>query len=154
LKHKYFDFLTFLKKDKVNRKSEAFFEQYQKYKMPFEKTKNLKNIKIIVSDDFYFNDSELDIINQSDKNKIALKNYYQLITKKGSNSIKNKSYSIKYFIFPKLLFDDNFFDINYTFQFYRHYIDLPSDNPIKQLNTLTDIVFKNFLKMLSLEYTA
>ena len=145
LKHKYFDFLTFLKKDKVNRKSEAFFEQYQKYKMPFEQTKNLKNIKIIVSDDFYFNDSELDIINKSDKNKIALKNYYQLITKKGSNSIKNKAYSIKYFIFPKLLFDDNFFDINYTFQFYRHYIDLPSDNPIKQFNTFLEESENEFL---------
>ena len=41
---------------------------------------------------------------------------------------------IKYFIFPKLLFDNKFFNIDYNTQFYLHYIDLPTDKSINQLN--------------------
>ena len=141
LKHKYFDFLTFLKKEKGKRKSEEFSEQYQKYKMPFGKTKCPNIIEIVITNKLYFNDFEKSILDKLDNRKKALEKYGQLISKNNENI----NYSIKYFIFPKLLFDNDFFNINYKIQFYRHFLDLPSDKTIKQLNTFISESEKEFL---------
>ena len=135
LVHKYFDFLTFLKKEKTQRKSEEFSEQYQKYKKPFGKKKKVKNINIVINDNYYFNDNEIKILKKEEKMKKALDEYYQLIENKDEEEYGESIFSIRYFIFPKLLFDNCFFDINYNYQFYNHYIDLPSNKPIKELNS-------------------
>ena len=131
LKHKYFDFLTFLKKEKAKRKSEEFIEQYEKYKMPFAKNTNMNKIKIMISNNFTFNESERNMLNKEENKIKALSKYYQLIS---YNTDNNKNLLIKYFIFPKLLFDNKFFNIDYNTQFYLHYIDLPTDKSINQLN--------------------
>ena len=130
-----------MKKEKAKRKSEEFSEQYQKYKMPFGKTKCPNIIEIIISNKINFNDFETSILNKSDNRKKALEKYGQLISKNDENI----NYSIKYFIFPKLLFDNEFFTINYNTQFYRHFLDLPSDKSIKQLNTFISESEKEFL---------
>ena len=135
LVHKYFDFLTFLKKEKTQRKSEEFSEQYQKYKKPFGKKKKVKNINIVINDNYYFNDNEIKILKKEEKMKKALDEYYQLIENKDEEEYGESIFSIRYFTFPKLLFDNCFFDINYNYQFYNHYIDLPSNKPIKELNS-------------------
>ena len=59
---------------------------------------------------------------KAEKSNKALEEYYQLITKKDENNKDESIFSIKYFIFPKLLFDNKFFDINYNIQFYNHYL--------------------------------
>ena len=43
-------------------------------------------------------------------------------------------FSIKYILFPKLLFDDKYFKQKYNSQFFKHYLELPNDNFIKELN--------------------
>ena len=135
LKHKYFDFLTFLKKEKTKRKSEEFSEQYERYKKPFENNKTAKTIKIEINDNQYFNNNEINILKKAEKSNKALEEYYQLISKKDENNKDESIFSIKYFIFPKLLFDNKFFDINYNIQFYNHYLELPSNKSIKELNS-------------------
>ena len=137
LRHKYFDFLTFLKKEKDKRKSEEFDEQYQKYKMPFGLKNNNEKIDIIISDKLFFNNEEKIILDE--KGNEALEKYYQLITK------KDNIYSFKYFLFPKLLFDNKFFNIDYNIQFYRHFINLPSYKIIRELNTLIAESEREFL---------
>ena len=139
LKHKYFDFLTFLKKEKGKRKSEEFFEQYQKYKMPFVKGKSPNTIEVIISNKLHFNQQEKDVLNKLEYQKKALVKYGQLITK------NKQKYSIKYFIFPKLLFDDDFFKISYNVQIYRHFLELPNNKTINNLNTFISEAEKEFL---------
>ena len=152
LEHKYFDFLSFLKKEKTKRKSEEFCEQYQKYKKPFGKKKNSNKIKFVISDNINFNEYEKNILIKKEKQYQALEGYYQLIEINNNNNKDNKDsvgngncVSFKYFIFPKLLFDNNFFEINYNIQFYRHLIDLPSDKIIKELNTFISESENEFL---------
>ena len=137
LKNKYFDFLTFLKKEKSKRKSDEFFEQYQKYKMPFTEKKNSNKMNIIISENYFFNDEEKKILNE--KRKEALEKYYQLIIN------KDEIISIKYFLFPKLLFDNDFFNVNYNIQFYRHYMQLPSNSIIKEYNLFIEESEREFL---------
>ena len=62
----------------------------------------------------------LDINNQTD---ILIK-YGQLVNSKDS---KGNQVKINYCIFPKLLFDDSFFETNYENSFFMHEIELPSD---------------------------
>ena len=145
LMHKYFDFLTFLKKEKAQRKSAEFSEQYKKYKKPFTKKKKAKSIKIEITNNHYFNNGEIKILKEAKKSNQALEEYYQLISQKDINNKDASIFSIKYFIFPKMLFDNNFFYINYNIQFYNHYIDLPSDKSIKELNSFIYESEKEFL---------
>ena len=146
LKHKYLDFLTFLKKDKSQRKSEKFSELYRKYKIPFDIKQSLNKKKIIISDKFNFNELEYNILKEEKNQQKALEKYSQLISKKDE---KESNFSIKYFIFPKLLFDNNFFNINYNIQFYRHWIDLPNEKEMKQLKTFIQESEKEFLSKCS-----
>ena len=142
LRHKNFDFMTFLKKNKDLREDDNYKEQYERYKNPIEHKKNFgkKNMNIIISDKYYFIDDEKKILIDENNRKTALFKYSQLIEidknedEKGNNNISQTFFSIKYFLFPKLLFDNKFFNINYNFQFYKHYIDLPNDNFIIELN--------------------
>ncbi len=139
LKHKYFDLLTFLKKNKDLRKQENFKEQYERHKKPFEPNKIPNKKKIIISNKYYFIDEEKKILMDKNKQNEALMKYGQLIelkNKKGENNNKLSEmvFSIRYFLFPKLLFDNEFFKIDYNSQFYRHYIELPNQIFIQDLN--------------------
>ena len=77
------------------------------------------------------------IVIDENNRKTSLFKYTQLIEidknedEKSNNNISQTLFSIKYFLFPKLLFDHKFFNINYNFKFYKYYIDLPNDNFIK-----------------------
>ena len=142
LKHKYLDLLTFLKKDKSKRESEQFREQYGKYKMPFGNKNIKKKLKIIISNKLNFNELENNLLNDPKNQQKALEKYSQLISK---NDDKKSDFSIKYFIFPKLLFDNDFFNINYNILFYRHWINLPTDKIVRQLNEFIEKSEKEFL---------
>jgi len=146
LKHKYFDFLTFIKKDKGIMKNEDFKEQYEKYKKSFESKKNTIKKYIHISNKYYFDDEEKKILIDKDNQKTALLLYNQLIelNKNDNNKFTQIFFTIKYFLFPKLLFDNIFFKIDYNSQFYRHYMELPNDNIIKKLNELLELSENNY----------
>ena len=149
LKHIFFDFMTFLKKHKELRKEEDFKEQYEKYKKPNEPKKNKINKSIFISNKYYFIDEEKKILMDKEKQKTALLKYGQLIElkKKENEDQKNITeiiFSIRYFIFPKLLFDNEFFK-DYNSQFYRHYIELPDNSIIQDLNKALIISEKDYI---------
>ena len=147
LKHKLFDFLTFIKKDKGITKNEDFKEQYEKYKKSFEPKKNPNKKYISISHKYYFNDEEKKILINKDNQKTAFLLYNQLIelNKNESNKFTQMYFTIKYYLFPKLLFDNKFFKIDYNSQFYRHYLELPNDSIIKKLNEFLATSENNYL---------
>lgn len=147
LKHKFFDFLTFVKKDKEVRKNEDFKEQYEKFNKSFEPKKNPIKKYISISNKYYFDDEEKKILIDKNNQKTALLLYNQLIelNKNENNKFTQMFFTIKYYLFPKLLFDNNFFKIDYNSQFYRHYLELPNDNIIKKLNDLLEKSESNYL---------
>ena len=105
--------------------------------MPFTEKKNSNKMNIIISENYFFNDEEKKILNE--KRKEALEKYYQLIIN------KDEIISIKYFLFPKLLFDNDVFNVNYNIQFYRHYMQLPSNSIIKEYNLFIEESEREFL---------
>ena len=151
LKHKYFDFTTFLKKNKDLRKHEDFkdqYEQYKIYKNSDDSQKNHSKKYITISNKYYFTFDEKKILLDKSNQKIALIKYNQLIE---SNENFNDSqltqiiFSIRYFLFPKLLFDNKFFKENYNSQFYHHYIELPNNSFIQELNKALKISENDFI---------
>ena len=53
----------------------------------------------------------------------------------------NDNTPVKYIIFPKLLYDNSFFNISYDKLFYRHYLELPTNSEILYL-------YKNISKLI------
>ena len=148
LNHKYFDLLTYLKKHKEIRKQKQYKDLYSKCKNPFDKKnherQDIKKNYLNILNDSNFNLDEKKIIIGNNKRKEALKDYNQLITtlnisnqnqilSNANSNILNNQIIVKYFIFPKLLFDNQFFGINYDKLFYRHYLEMPGYSEIKSL---------------------
>ena len=155
LMHKYFDFMTFLKKNKDLRKQEIFKEQYEKFKS-FKKASDFKKncIKktIIISNKYYFTDKEKKILLDKNNQNIALIKYNQLIESNENDNDNNLTqiiFSIRYFLFPKLLFDNEFFKIDYNSQFYLHYIELPNNSFIQELNKAITISENEYISRYS-----
>ena len=136
---KYFKILTFFKYHKELRKPYKYKERFATYDEPF-KIKNISKseskIFINISNDMSFNSDEKKILIKK-KNK-ALIEYNQIINIKSIST--NENIFIKYIIFPKLLFDNSFFDISFDKLFYRHYLDLPTNKEILDL-------YKNIIKL-------
>ena len=150
LRNKYFDFMTFLKKNKELRKEEDFQEQYERHKKPFEYKKNTIKKNIVISDKYYFTDEEKKMLINKNNRKTALIKYSQLIELNKDEEISNIKlskiiFSIRYFLFPKLLFDNEFFNINYNIQFYHHFIELPNDIFIEELNKSINISESDYI---------
>ena len=133
--HKQFDQLTFLKSHKNFRKKEENKGVYEELKKkPQVKTKKeaIKEVCIVSLD--FSKDEEEQLINKG-KQQILLK-YAQYIAsdKKKEKDDKNKNditttdnkILIDYPLFPKLLFDDECFNMNYDNLFFMHGIDLPN----------------------------
>ena len=148
LNHKYFDLITFFKKHKEFKKQTKYKELYIKFKNLFNKKidKKENEIKVFLNilSDNNFNLDEKRIMTDTNKQKVALIKYSQLINISNysnqnnnpiniNNNIFNLQTILKYYIFPKILFDNNFFDINYDKLFYRHYLEMPNHSEIKNL---------------------
>ena len=148
--HKYFDIFTYLKKHKEIRKQKQYKDLYSKLKNPFNKKNNerkeLVKKYLNILNDSNFNLDENKILIDNNKRKEALMNYGQSITEvnisnqnqilvNANSNIFNNQIILKYFIFPKLLFDNEFFEINYDKLFYRHYLEMPGNTEITNLNT-------------------
>ena len=150
LNHKYFDLITFFKKHKELKKQSKYKELYLKFKNLFNKKNDKKDEKseqktlLNILSDNNFNLDEKIILSDINKQKEALIKYSQLISISNNsnqnnnpininNNIFNQQTIVKYYIFPKMLFDNNFFDINYDKLFYRHYLEMPNYSEIKNL---------------------
>ena len=156
LNHKYFDLITFLKKHKDLKKQNKFKELLLKYKNLFNKKNDKKEEKVEpklflnISNDSNFNLDEKKIMSDAKKQNDALMTYGQLINISNQNStntnnILYQQITLKYLIFPKILFDDKFFDISYDKLFYRHYLDMPNISEIKNLYTELKILNAHYL---------
>ena len=131
--NKYFNTITFFKQHKEFKKKNKYNDKFLIYEDPF-KMKNItksevKNFINILSD-MNFNSDEINMIIL--KNKDALIKYNQIINKQDIQKNDNICF-IKYIIFPKLFLDNSFFDIPYDELFYRHYLELPTNNEISNL---------------------
>ena len=167
LNHKYFDLLTYLKKHKEIRKQKQYKDLYSKCKNPFDKKnherQDIKKNYLNILNDSNFNLDEKKIIIDNNKRKEALTNYNQLITTinisnqnqiftNANSNILNNQIFLKYFIFPKLLFDNQFFGINYDKLFYRHYLEMPGYSDIQnlycKLKELNKYYYDNYFQLL------
>ena len=50
-----------------------------------------------------------------------------------TDSSTNEKIILKYIIFPKLFFDNSFFNLPYSELFYKHYLDIPTNSEILYL---------------------
>ena len=123
MKFRQFDQICYLKKHKELRKikeNKGVYENYKKEEKYVNKQYKVIDIKIINDD---FTDFEKEQIKNKDKKDILIK-YAQKITLGNGKILK------KYFIFPKLIFDDEFFSMKYENLFFMHGIELPSSKII------------------------
>ena len=182
LNHKFFILISFLKSNKEYEKHNKLKELLSMYNNLFndkkeKKEKKEKNGKyekdeknekkteskacLNISTNTNFNLDE--IKNIIKKQNEALNNYGQLInivnTSNNNNPINinnnnlDQNIFMKYYIFPKILFDDNFFGKNYDELFYRHYLELPKSFKseidklyfeLKSLNSYYFVQYQNY----------
>ena len=123
-----FDQYIYLKKHKEMRKKHK--DLYEKLKKGnFEKPKVNKTIEIIIKTGYNF--TELEIKSILD-NKLDMLLKYAQHLHINENDKEKSIKKINYVLFPKLLFDDSFFDMNYENSFFLHEIMLPSDKYIQE----------------------
>ena len=125
MKYRQYDQICFLKKHKEYRKkkeNKGIYESYKKLENYESKQDKITEIKITKDD---FNEMEKEKINQKDSSEILIK-YGQNIT------IEKGKYNFKYYLFPKLLFDDEFFEMKYENLFFMHGIEMPSSKIIDE----------------------
>ena len=141
LSNKYFNVITFFKKHKELRKQHKYKEKFSFYEDPFKSKRISKSeLKIFINilNDMNFNSSEKQILIK--KKNEALTKYNQIVNI--PKSPQNENIQIKYITFPKLLFDNSFFDISYYELFYRHYLEMPMNNEIiflyKEISKLSE----------------
>ena len=167
LKHQLFDLFTHIKQHKELKKNENYRGFWQKAKNICYSNKKIGNKKtekepiiseaskeiINISNDSVFNLDEKKILSNKNNQKKALTNYYQLINNidnlnnSTDENISEQQILIKYPIFPKLLFDNQFFDIAYEKLFYRHYLEIPNQRIIERFyKDLKEINQTNFDK--------
>ena len=141
MQYRQFDQVCFLKKHKDFRKKKENKGIYDTFKkITLEKTnnknQNIIEIKLINED---FTKSEQETINKKSSEEMLIKYGQKLTTENGSNSIK-------YFLFPKLLFDDEFFNTPYENLFLMHNIDMPSSKIIDDYKKLCSLYSVDYYK--------
>ena len=117
-----FDQIVYLKHHKeARKKNKGLYEDLKKGN--FEKPKAEKTVDITLKTSYNFTPIELkNILDENNKTEILIK-YAQLVHGTDSSGTQVK---INYCLFPKLLFDDSFFETNYENSFFMHEIELPS----------------------------
>ena len=118
-----FDQIVYLKKHtEARKKFKGLYEDLKKGNL--EKPKPDKVLDIALKTSCNFTPAELkNILDTNNKTDILIK-YAQLVngSDQGGTQVK-----INYLLFPKLLFDDSFFETNYENSFFMHEIELPSN---------------------------
>ena len=123
MKYRQFDQICYLKKHKDHRKhkeNKGIIDHFKKEEKYESKQYKINEIKVTKDD---FNDFEKNQIINKDKTDILIK-YAQNIT------LEKGKISQKYLLFPKLLFDDEFFGTKYDNIFFMHNIEMPMSKTI------------------------
>ena len=118
MRYRQFDQICFLKKHKDYRRkkeNKGIFESFESLEKYEPNQGKIMDIKIVKND---FNEIEKEQINKKNKIEILIK-YAQNITQEKGKTVFN------YFIFPKLLFDDEFFECKYENLFLLHNVEMP-----------------------------
>ena len=140
MKYRQFDQICFFKKHKEQRKkkeNKIIYEEYKKIDLDKLNNKDNKNkIKEIIITKENFNEIEKNIIKNKYKDEILIK-YGQNIYQENN---------IKYNIFPKLFFDDEFFDTKYENLFLSHEIEMPSSKTIDNYTKLCSLYSADYYK--------
>ena len=142
MKYRQFDQFCFLKKHKEYRKrkeNKGIYESYKKLENYESKQDKITEIKITKDD---FNEIEKEQINNKINSEILIK-YGQNIT------IEKGKYVFKYYIFPKLLFDDEFFETKYENLFFMHGIEMPSSKIIDEYKRKCSLYSGDYYKQRS-----
>ena len=143
VRYELFDEFIFLKKHKDFRKkkeNKGLYENLSKHTI--EQESITQNYEIIINNELYYTKQEITEL-------IKDNNQYKLLTSYGQNIIsKNKKNklienpNISYYIFPKLIFDDSFFDEKFENLFQSHNINIPGMGIIDELKKRS-IVFSD-----------
>ena len=143
VRYELFDEFIFLKKHKDFRKkkeNKGLYENLSKHTI--EQEPITQNYEIIINNELYYTKQEITEL-------IKDNNQYKLLTSYGQNIIsKNKKNklienpNISYYIFPKLIFDDSFFDEKFENLFQSHNINIPGMGIIDELKKRS-IVFSD-----------
>ena len=143
VRYELFDEFIFLKKHKDFRKkkeNKGLYENLSKHTI--EQESITQNYEIIINNELFYTKQEITEL-------IKDNNQYKLLTSYGQNIIsKNKKNklienpNISYYIFPKLIFDDSFFDEKYENLFQSHNINIPGMSIIDELKKRS-IVFSD-----------
>ena len=143
VKYEQFDEFIFLKKHKDYRKkkeNKGLYENLRKHTI--DKDPINQSIDININNELYFTKNE---INEMTKGN----NIFKLLSKYGQNIIpktkKNKAIEnpeISYYIFPKLIFDDSFFDEKYENLHQSHNVPTPGMGLVDELKKKS-IVFSD-----------
>ena len=143
VRYELFDEFIFLKKHKDFRKkkeNKGLYENLSKHTI--EQEPITQNYEIIINKELFYTKQEITEL-------IKDNNQYKLLTSYGQNIIsKNKKNklienpNISYYIFPKLIFDDSFFDEKYENLFQSHNINIPGMSIIDELKKRS-IVFSD-----------
>ena len=126
VRHEQFDEFIFLKKHKDFRKkkeNKGLYENLRKHtvdKEPFN-----QNFDIIINNELYFTRNEISEITKDNNIFKMLSTYGQNIIPKVKKNKNIENPSISYYIFPKLIFDDSFFEEKYEIYFQNHSINIP-----------------------------
>ena len=135
MQYRQFGQVCFLKKHKDYRKKKENKGIYDAFKKTTteksnNKNQNIKEIKLINED---FTKTEKETINKKSNEEMLIKYAQKLNIEKGANSMQ-------YFLFPKLLFDDEFFDTPYeNLLFLMHNIDMPSSKILDDYKKLCSL---------------
>ena len=143
VRYELFDEFIFLKKHKDFRKkkeNKGLYENLSKHTI--EQEPITQNYEIIINNELFYTKQEITEL-------IKDNNQYKLLTSYGQNIIsKNKKNklienpNISHYIFPKLIFDDSFFDEKYENLFQSHNINIPGMGIIDELKKRS-IVFSD-----------
>ena len=143
VRYELFDEFIFLKKHKDFRKkkeNKGLYENLSKHTI--EQEPITQNYEIIINNELFYAKQEITEL-------IKDNNQYKLLTSYGQNIIsKNKKNklienpNISYYIFPKLIFDDSFFDEKFENLFQSHNINIPGMGIIDELKKRS-IVFSD-----------
>ena len=143
VRYELFDEFIFLKKHKDFRKkkeNKGLYENLSKHTI--EQEPITQNYEIIINNELFYTKQEITEL-------IKDNNQYKLLTSYGQNIIsKNKKNklienpNISYYIFPKLIFYDSFFDEKFENLFQSHNINIPGMGIIDELKKRS-IVFSD-----------
>ena len=126
VRYEQFDEFIFLKKHKDSRKkkeNKGLYENLRKHTI--DKEPYSQNFDVVINNELYFTKNEINEITKENNLFKILSEYGQDIVPKAKKNKNIENPNINYYIFPKLIFDDSFFEEKYEMYFQNHNINIP-----------------------------